>query len=311
MTVDYYSNYWEIDRLQETNSTAVIKKLKGHFARYGCPEQVVSDNGPQFASTEFASFAESWDFEHLTSSPGYSRSNGKAESAVKTAKRVLRKARESNSDPYMALLDVRNTPSQDTETSPAQKLMNRRMRTLLPTTHRLLQPHTVDGKQTKLALKIRQQRQAKYYNQSARDLPVLEEGEIVRMKPYRKGQKQWEKATITRRLDERSYDVETDTGTFRRNRNHLRKTNEKDPEQTQTTPIQMDTLPTTGSQRSIYEQPSMNTTQNEQSSSTGDKTMPQTEKTETASVPMRKPENANSPVKTRSGRVVKKPQRFQ
>ena len=90
VTVDYFSNFWEIDSLgQDTSAKTVIRKLKAHFARYGCPETVVSDNGPQYASAEFATFSKEWDFEHTPSSPGNSQSNGQAESAVKTAKKLL------------------------------------------------------------------------------------------------------------------------------------------------------------------------------------------------------------------------------
>ena len=88
--------------------------------------QVVSDNGPQYTSEAFARFAKAWDFEHVTSSLGNSQANGKAESAVKTAKRILTKTKKAGSDPYIALLDHRNTPTQGLSTSPSQRLMNRR-----------------------------------------------------------------------------------------------------------------------------------------------------------------------------------------
>lgn len=48
ITVDYFSNYWEIDKLNNTLASKVILKLKSHFARWGCLDQVVSDTGPQF-----------------------------------------------------------------------------------------------------------------------------------------------------------------------------------------------------------------------------------------------------------------------
>ena len=76
-------------------------------------ERVVSDNGPQYVSAEFAAFAAQWDFEHTPASPAHPKSNGKAESAVKTAKKLLQKAHDSGGDPYLAMLDHRNTPSQD------------------------------------------------------------------------------------------------------------------------------------------------------------------------------------------------------
>ena len=85
--VDYYSNFWEIDLLPNTESITVVRKLKAHFARYGIPDILMSDNGPQYTAQTFKRFSESYEFQHITSSPGYSQSNGKAESAVKTAKK--------------------------------------------------------------------------------------------------------------------------------------------------------------------------------------------------------------------------------
>ena len=76
VTVDYYSCYFEVDELTSTTSNAIIRKLSAHFARHGIPEVAISDNGPQFAAKEFA---QTWDFKHVTSSPGYPQSNGLAE----------------------------------------------------------------------------------------------------------------------------------------------------------------------------------------------------------------------------------------
>ena len=64
VTVDYFSGFFEIDRLTTTTSQAVIRKLKAHLARYGIPDEVVSDNGPHFISKEFKAFQGSYDFIH-------------------------------------------------------------------------------------------------------------------------------------------------------------------------------------------------------------------------------------------------------
>lgn len=129
LTVDYFSNFVEVDYLTSTTSTAVIKKIKEQFSRHGIPEIVFSDNGPQFSCREFKSFADVWGFEHRTSSPLYPQSNGKAENAVKTCKLIMKKAALSKSDVHLALLDFRNTPSERDGTSPSQKLFSRRTRT--------------------------------------------------------------------------------------------------------------------------------------------------------------------------------------
>ena len=48
---------------------------------------------------------------HVTSSPTYLQSNGKVEAALNSAKTVMRNSRKAKSDPYLALLEYRNTPS--------------------------------------------------------------------------------------------------------------------------------------------------------------------------------------------------------
>ena len=57
IAVDYYSSFFEVDKLDMTDSRTVIDKLKMQFSRHGVPEMVISDSGPQYASTEFAKFA--------------------------------------------------------------------------------------------------------------------------------------------------------------------------------------------------------------------------------------------------------------
>ena len=155
---------------------------------------------------------------------GYPNANGKAESGVKAAKQMMEKCKRSNNDPYMALLEIRNTPTQGVGSSPSQRLINRRTRTLLPMTHNLLRPTgELEHECDKLKVKNNQTMQATYYNRRAKDLPVLKEGDRVRLKPFRLGQKGWNKGTVVARLDERSYDIETPDGMFRRNRVHIRK----------------------------------------------------------------------------------------
>jgi hypothetical protein len=78
MTSDYYSNYWEVDKLKKTNSTTIIGKLKRRFAGHGILEQVISDNAAHLTSYEFQKFAKDWDFEHITVSPYNSKANGKS-----------------------------------------------------------------------------------------------------------------------------------------------------------------------------------------------------------------------------------------
>ena len=89
LVVDYFSRYPEISKLMTTTSTVVIVAMKAGFARHGIPEIVCSDNGPQYSSHDFALFADSYGFQHSTSSPHYLQSNVLGERMVQTAKRLL------------------------------------------------------------------------------------------------------------------------------------------------------------------------------------------------------------------------------
>ena len=77
--VDYFSRYIEIVKLTSTTSGTIIFVLKTVFSRYGIPEQLISDNGPQFTSREMNMFSASYGFEHVMSIPHYPQRNGQAE----------------------------------------------------------------------------------------------------------------------------------------------------------------------------------------------------------------------------------------
>ena len=71
------------------------------WLRHGIPNKLMSDNGPNFTSREFKLFTDSYNIEHMTSSPTYVQSNGK-ENNVKTAKKIMQKALDAHADPYLA-----------------------------------------------------------------------------------------------------------------------------------------------------------------------------------------------------------------
>jgi len=88
-------------------------------------------------------FAEEWKISPSTSSPHYSQSNGQAERAIQTVKNILRKANEADTDPYLALLQYRNTSVTGCDYSPAQMLFSRSLRTKLPVAAEQLTPAIV------------------------------------------------------------------------------------------------------------------------------------------------------------------------
>ena len=110
----------------------MITVLKELFAEHGIPEEIRSDNGPQFASHLFAEFTKDWNIKHSTSSPRNPRSNGQAESAVKIVKGLLTHAKCSGQDPYLPLLAYRSTPVDSHLQSPAEMLYQCALCTTVP-----------------------------------------------------------------------------------------------------------------------------------------------------------------------------------
>ena len=103
-----------------------------------------------------------WGFQHKTSSPVYPQSNGLAERTVQTVKNLLQKAKASGEDPYLTLLSYRNTTVSDA-CSPAQLLMNRRLRTDLPTTSKQLVPKILNRRHVQNCLTKRKIEQKHLY----------------------------------------------------------------------------------------------------------------------------------------------------
>ena len=139
----------------------------------------------------------------------------------------MKKAIDSQSDPYLALLAWRNTPSESVNSSPAQRIFGRRTKTRIPTTVQLLKPQLpVDVEQK---LRKNKAKQSFYYDRGSKELNDLQPGDVVRIQPPRGigRRKPWNKARVGEKVDVRSYEVRTEDGrVLRRNRRHLRLTKE-------------------------------------------------------------------------------------
>ena len=222
--VDSYSGWFEIDKLNNLTSTTIIKKLKKHFAAHGIPTEVMTDNARYYTSEQFEMFASDWGFDHITSSPKYPQSNGLAERAVQSAKAMMEKCRRDRTDPYLALLNLRNIPRGNLG-SPAQRLMSRRLRNAIPMAKQLLTPITQKNVRTKLK-NIRLQKK-KHYDKSAKPLKQLNDQQKVRMQTDR-GYDQ--EAEIVRHSNKpRSYVVQSNGKQYERNRRHLLPVIEESP----------------------------------------------------------------------------------
>ena len=208
--VDRYSGYPFCYKLKSNQLTteAITNILHKLFQEYGYPTTTVTDNGPQFRETY-----DKWCRQHhitpIKSSPEMSNSNGKAEAAVKNCEYLLRKVKHNFEEFKKRLLFWKNTPSSNSDSSPAQKFFGRELRSELPILTN-----------AKMELVSEEKKKG--------TLPDYKKGDRVRIQNK---DKYWqEKGTIKRvRASGRSYEVEKDDGrTLVRNRKFLRKLYERD-----------------------------------------------------------------------------------
>ena len=110
------------------------------FATHGIPDEILTDNGPPFNGNRFKQFAKETGFNHKKITPLWPQANGQAESAIKTCKMIFKKCLITGQDIHLGLLAHRNTPQKNMTTSPAQRLMGRRLRSTIPVKSSLLKP---------------------------------------------------------------------------------------------------------------------------------------------------------------------------
>ncbi|KAK6184246.1 hypothetical protein SNE40_006752 [Patella caerulea] len=213
LVIDFYSRYIEVVKLNGLSSNCVINHLKSLFSHHGIPEILVSDNGCQYSSDEFAQFAKDYSFTHQTMSPTHSSGNGEAERGVRTAKQLM-----SAEDPYIAFLNYRNAPLRN-GFSPSELLMGRKLRSKIPVVPYQLERKEIDSKMLQdCETELRSKQKRNFDNQhGVKSLKPLEMGDYV----YIKNRK--ESGIVKSKVSDRSYFVTTDTGDFRRNRFHLNK----------------------------------------------------------------------------------------
>ena len=132
---DAHSKWPEVYTMSSTTANKTITKLRETFARYGLPEQLISDNGPQFVSEELETFLRVNGVKHIRSSPYHPASNGAAEWLVQTVKQALEAGRVDGVPLEQTLatflLRYRATPHATTGVPPSTLLMGRTLRTRL------------------------------------------------------------------------------------------------------------------------------------------------------------------------------------
>ena len=78
--------------MRNTTVGTTITALRDIFSRYGLPEIVVSDNGPQFTAKEFAKFCANNGILHRSSAAYKPSTNCQAEFVVQILKSAIKQA---------------------------------------------------------------------------------------------------------------------------------------------------------------------------------------------------------------------------
>lgn len=220
---DAYSNWLELITIANKSAEEIISKFKMVFARFGCPDVVSCDNVP-FNSFKMNQFAREWNFEIISRSPNYPRSNGLAEKAVDLSKKMIKKSTESGVEMYKILMEYRNTPVKQMGLSPAELMMGRLCKTLLPVTDKVLQPKQIDNEEIIKKLANSREKNEKYYNKTAGKVKEeLQEGQNVTVYDHQK--KEWQPGVVVRKHESpRSYIIRNrQNNLVRRNRVDLKR----------------------------------------------------------------------------------------
>ena len=122
-------------------ATGLIRYLRSYIGTFGVPEEICSDGGPEFTASATKEFLSRWGISHRISSAYFAQSNGRAEVAVKTVKRLLMSntgpTGAIDNDRFLRAMHLRNSPDPDCGISPAQIVFGRPLKDAFSFVNRL------------------------------------------------------------------------------------------------------------------------------------------------------------------------------
>ena len=202
IAVDAHSKWPEVILMKSTTSEKTVSVLRTIFARNGLPEQIVSDNGPQFTSEEYNLFMKKNGIKHFKSAPHHPATNGLAERFVQTFKKSI-KAMDKDDIPLQHKVDnflfvYRNSVHATTNQTPAMLFHGRNLRSRID----LLKPN------------LREVQNKQFRQMSNKAVRDFELGQEVLARDY-KGEK-WTPGKIATRTGPLMYTVDVGKQTWRR-----------------------------------------------------------------------------------------------
>ena len=188
IVIDSFSKWSEVIVMKFTTATKTIDELRCLFSRWGIPEQIVSDNSPQFKSDEFKKFLSENGITHLTTAPYFPATNGQAERIVQTIKKALAAAKGESESVQLKLsrflLAYRNAPYALFNESPAMLFLKRCLKTRLD----LIQPKSEEVAKQKILKQIE--------SDEGREPIKFKVNQKVATPDHRHNDKKWDVGTI-------------------------------------------------------------------------------------------------------------------
>ena len=215
VAADRLSGWVELSKVKvgtnESGAPGLCIALRRLMITFGVPVEIASDGGPEFISGETKSFFKRWGIRHRLSSVALPSSNGRAELAVKSAKRLLEDnigpdGELNNDNMVRALLTLRNTPDPGCKLSPAQIVLGRQLRDSMPYLNKdvmvynnsQIQPHWREAwKLKEEALRTRYVKTVENLSEHARSLAPLRHGDHVMVQNQRgRHPKKWDNSGV-------------------------------------------------------------------------------------------------------------------
>ena len=135
--IDAATKWPEVIKMNnDTTAEWTIEILQSLFSRFGLPNQIASDNGPQFTSDVYHQFCTDNGIRRTLIAPYHPRSNGKEEICTKFQECYQKRETCCYTKSFLCqfLLKYRTTPHPKTGETPSKLMFGREVKTRL---HRL------------------------------------------------------------------------------------------------------------------------------------------------------------------------------
>jgi transposase InsO family protein len=189
VATDVYSKWPEVAACGSPTSSAVIEFLTSLFDRFGLVEEIITDNGVQFVSSEFEDFLAAHSIKHSRSALYSPQTNAAVERLNRVIKEGVKVALAEGKSFMTGLRQVmaayRTTPHATTGVTPASLMLAFPVRTPLSVLSSLpSSSRSSTSSQTDLRKRVsfKQSEMAKQYNQRHRAAPtIIKPGDSVRI----------------------------------------------------------------------------------------------------------------------------------